>query len=183
MMRRRQSKSGPLRTTTAQHPESVPMAHCLCRLAPPRPARRRPLDLPTEKASDLKTHLPAILALLALMSGAAHAEWTAIGGSEQTTFYADLASRQAGADGKVKLWTMVSAATPRQVGEASFSSIRSLFEFDCRAQKVRGLESRFHAGTMAEGPEVGKVDEVEDWQNVEPGTVKEALSKVACDKP
>lgn len=119
-------------------------------------------------------------ALLAL-SGAAAAEWTPVGGNEQTTFYADLASLQA-ADGKARLWTMVSSAQPRKANGASYSSIRTQFEFDCAAQRVRGLQTRFHAGTLAEGEVVGSIDEAEEWEALVPGTVKDALAKVACDK-
>lgn len=129
----------------------------------------------------MKTLLICI-GLVAVSAAAVAAEWTSIGGNDDIAFYADLASRKASGE-TVQMWSMVGSKKPRSVGEKSFSSIKTHFEFDCAGKRIRELESSFHAGPQAEGEAVGANTEASPWEPVAEGTVKEALSAVACGKP
>ncbi len=125
---------------------------------------------------------PTLVSLALLLSAApALAEWTELGGSEQVTFYADPATL-ASAEGTASMWTLVNLKRPRRNGEVSFSSIRARFEFDCPGQRVRELESHFHAGEMAAGAEVAGSTEAGVWEALTEGTVKHEVARLACKK-
>jgi hypothetical protein len=123
---------------------------------------------------------PAFLLLAALAAPAA-AEWTEVGGNEQVTFYVDNATRAVQGD-KASMWMLVSSKKPRSNGDLKFSSIRTRFEFDCSAQRVRELETHFHAGENAEGDVVGGYTEPTDWEVLPEGTVKNEVAQLACAK-
>ncbi|HSV70890.1 MAG TPA: surface-adhesin E family protein [Methylibium sp.] len=120
------------------------------------------------------------LALL-LVAAPAAAEWTELGGNDTVTFYADTATL-ATAGGIASMWTLVSSKTPRSNGEVKFSSIRTRFEFDCAGQRIRELESRFHAGEMGEGAVVGGHAEAGAWEPLAEGSVKHEVAQLACKK-
>lgn len=120
--------------------------------------------------------------LLAVLAAPAAAEWTELGGNEQITFYADTATRAVQGD-KASMWMLVSSKTPRSNGELKFSSIRTRFEFDCGAKRVRELETHFHAGEKAEGDIVGGYTEPTEWEALAEGSVKEEVAQLACAKP
>lgn len=123
---------------------------------------------------------PALL-LLAAFAAPALAEWTELGGNGQITFYADTATRVVDGD-KASMWMLVSSKTPRSTGELKFSSIRTRFEFDCGAQRVRELETHFHAGEKAEGDVVGGYTDPNDWEPLVEGSVKHEVAQLACAK-
>lgn len=123
---------------------------------------------------------PAFLLLAALAAPAA-AEWTEVGGNEQVTFYVDHATRVVQGD-KASMWLLVSSKTPRSNGDLKFSSIRTRFEFDCSAKRVRELETHFHAGEKAEGDVVGGYSEPGEWEALVDGSVKHEVAQLACAK-
>lgn len=116
----------------------------------------------------------------AALSAGASAEWTEIGGNDVITFYADVATLDA-SGGTKKMWTLVGSKTERTYGEIKFSSIKTQFEFDCPAQKVRQLETAFYSGPLADGDRVAGYADVGEWESVVEGTVKDGLSKIACE--
>ncbi len=114
------------------------------------------------------------------LSAHAVAEWTEIGGNEVVTFYADVATLDASGTTK-KMWTLVGSKAERKYGEIKFSSIKTQFEFDCPAQKVRQLETAFYSGPLADGTRVAGFADAGEWEAVVNGTVKEGLAKIACE--
>jgi hypothetical protein len=116
----------------------------------------------------------------AALSASAAAEWTEIGGNESITFYADVATLDS-SGGTKKMWTLVGSKSERKYGEIKFSSIKTQFEFDCPAQKVRQLETAFYAGPLADGERVAGYADTGDWEPIVEGTVKDGLAKIACE--
>ena len=108
-------------------------------------------------------------------------EWTAVGGNDSITFYADMASLAAEGD-IATMWTMVDSKVERSQGDVRFSSVTTRFAFDCAGQRIRSLETRFHAAGMAAGAVVGRYAEEGAWEPVPEGTVKEGLAQIACQK-
>ena len=120
------------------------------------------------------------LALLAALSGHA-AEWTALGGNDELTFYADTATlTQAGATST--MWTLVGSKVERSQGAVKFSSVKTKFEFDCAGPRMRELETSFHAGPLADGAMVGSYKEPGRWEPVAEGSIKDGLAQIACAK-
>ncbi len=121
------------------------------------------------------------IGLMGVALGAnAWAEWTEIGGNDVITFYADVATLDA-SGGTKKMWTLVGSKAERKYGEIKFSSIKTQFEFDCPTRKVRQLETAFYSGPLADGERVAGYAEVSEWEAVVEGTVKDGLSKIACE--
>ena len=114
-------------------------------------------------------------------SAAGAIEWTAVGGNDSITFYADMGSLAAEGD-IATLWTMVDSKVERSQGDVRFSSVTTRFAFDCAGQRIRSLETRFHAAGMAGGAVVGRYAEEGAWEPVAEGTVKEGLAQIACHK-
>lgn len=114
------------------------------------------------------------------LSASAWAEWTEIGGNDVVTFYADVATLDA-SGGTKKMWSLVGSKAVRTYGEIKFSSIKTQFEFDCPAHKVRQLETAFYSGPLADGERVAGYSEASEWEAVLEGTVKDGLSKIACE--
>lgn len=115
-----------------------------------------------------------------VLSASASAEWTEIGGNDVITFYADVATLDASGATK-KMWTLVGSKAERKYGDIKFSSIKTQFEFDCPAQKVRQLETAFYSGPRADGERVAGYTDAGEWEAIVEGTVKDGLSKVACE--
>lgn len=114
-------------------------------------------------------------------SAAGAVEWTAVGGNDSITFYADMASLAAEGD-IATMWTLVDSKVERSQGDVRFSSVTTRFAFDCAGQRIRSLETRFHAAGMAAGAVVGRYTEEGAWEPVPEGTVKEGLAQIACQK-
>lgn len=117
----------------------------------------------------------------AALSASAAAEWTEIGGNDAITFYADVATLDA-SGGTKKMWTLVGSKSERKYGEIKFSSIKTQFEFDCPANKLRQLETAFYSGPLADGERVAGYAEAGEWEAIVEGTVKDGLSKIACER-
>ncbi len=120
--------------------------------------------------------------LAAATCGAAAAQWTEVGGNDDTTVYADVTSLGSTPAKTATMWTLVGSKTARQVGAVSFSSVKTQFEFDCAGQRLRELESAFYSGPKGDGTLVGRHAEAGAWEPVVDGTLKEGLARVACEK-
>jgi hypothetical protein len=135
----------------------------------------------TDKGIDVKKLWLGLLAAAAC-GGLAAAEWTPLGGNEETTVYADVTTLGSTTEKTTTMWTLVGSKTARQVGATSFSSIKTQFEFDCAGRRIRELQSTFYAGAKGDGAEVGRHAEAGAWEPWVEGTLKEGLSRVACEK-
>jgi hypothetical protein len=60
------------------------------------------------------------------------------------------------------------------------SQLRTLREYDCKADKVRGVSISDHDGAMATGHAIHSSDEPGKWVAIPPSTVISILSKVIC---
>lgn len=118
--------------------------------------------------------------LLPLLALPAQAGWTELGGNEQVTFYADFDAVKQGKDA-VGVWTLIDAKKARSYEGKQFHSVRTLFEFQCAGPRIRERETRFHAAAMGAGEMVASYQVEEPvWEDVSPGTVKDALAQSIC---
>ena len=123
----------------------------------------------------------AIPNLLLLASGAAAAEWTAVGpGNDIYSAYADKdCIRRNG--GMVRMSGMYDFRkkdfTP--TGQGLFSTV-VLREYDCDARRVRLLSSIDFSGHMGEGTAVSTSKRLGRWEPIVAGGVDEVYWDVAC---
>ena len=64
----------------------------------------------------------------------------------------------------------------------SYLSEKSQSEFDCKEEKVRILAFTWFDGRMGRGKVVVSDSDLGKWSPIEPGSIGEALWKIACGK-
>ena len=126
-----------------------------------------------------------LMMLLAVVSSSAAAEWVEVGSDETATVYADTATIRK-ARNRVKMWSLFDYKTVRVPDKPlqPYLSMRGQSEYDCKKQRSRGLSVSFHPGHMARGDVtlIHTNASPDNWRPVPPGSVIEALWKVACGK-
>ena len=132
---------------------------------------------------DSKARLILITILVLLCSGPANAEWVEVTGNEQVdaTVYAnpDTIRRK---EEIVEMWVLFDFKTIRTVEDHSYLSILSQEEYDCDGERNRTLTFAEFSGNRGDGKVVFSNSDEEKWEPVEPGSIAQALWKLACDK-
>jgi len=120
--------------------------------------------------------------LLVLSSAPAYAEWVEVGITDEATVYADPDTIRRKGD-LVKMWYLHDFKTTQTVLKKSYLSSRSQDEYDCTEDRHRALASTSFSGNMGSGKVRSSYAIKGKWEPVPPGTMTQALWKVACDKP
>ena len=136
-----------------------------------RPYRRWPL-----------AYVSLFFILLVLSSAPAYAEWVEVGITDEATVYADPETIRRKGD-LVKMWHLHDFKTTQTVLKKSYLSSRSQDEYDCAEDRHRALASTSFSGNMGSGKVRSSYSIKGKWEPVPPGTITQALWKVACDKP
>ncbi len=118
-----------------------------------------------------------LVMLLAVATNSATAEWVEIGGNETITTYADPATISKTGD-IVRMWSVGDRKTPHD----RYMSIREQYEYDCKEERVRRLDTLFHSGNMGEGAVVYANSDPLNWRPVGPRTIAGSLWIFACSK-
>jgi hypothetical protein len=129
------------------------------------------------------TRLLLILTLLVLSSGPAYADWVAVGGKVEGGMgaYADPATmRREG--GLVKLEVLFDFKTIQTKAGVSYLSAKAQMEYDCAQQRFGGLAVMYFSGNMGSGNLLDRSTGKGKWLPVSPGSLDQALWKVACGK-
>ena len=122
--------------------------------------------------------------MLLVTAGAAGAEWTAAGGTGELIQYVDRATiRKSG--NLVKMWDLAdykTVQTSPSTGVSYFSD-KGQREYDCKEEKRRLLAFTWFDGKMGSGKVVHNTSETSmKWSPLQPGSIGEALWKIACGK-
>lgn len=128
--------------------------------------------------------LGSLITLMVLSSGAVYAEWVAVISSESSggyTVYVDPNTIRHEEDG-VEMWELYDYKTRGTNEGYSFLSIKKRNEYRCGEERLRTLAVMHYSGSMGSGMVVSNKPEQGKWKRVPPGSVGEALWKVACDK-
>jgi hypothetical protein len=125
-----------------------------------------------------------LITLLVLSSGPAYAEWVAVISSESSggyTVYVDPDTIRHEEDG-VEMWELYDHKTRGTKDGYSFLSFKKRNEYGCAEERLRTLAVIYYSGSMGSGMLVSSNSDQGKWKRVPPGSVGEALRKVACDK-
>jgi hypothetical protein len=123
-----------------------------------------------------------LIALLALSSGPAHAEWMSFGASEAgTTVYADPATMRRDGD-RVKMLVLFDFKTAQTKAEISYLSAKAQMEYDCAQSRFEGLVVTYFSGNMGNGQLLDRSTGKGTWLRISPGSLDQALWKLACGK-
>lgn len=117
------------------------------------------------------------------MNASAMAEWTTVEWSHEDgglTLYVDYTTiRKEG--NKVKMLSLADFEVIEKDEIDVFSS-RTQDEFDCDEKKMRQLYYALYSGSMGSGKMEHANSEHLKWMSVNPGSMGEALWKIACGK-
>ena len=123
-----------------------------------------------------------IAMLLAAFSTNVLAEWTAVGGNDSFTTYADLATiRKSG--NRVKMWDLMDYKVVKTTNGRRYLSALAQQEYDCKEETSRTLTFNWYSKSMGAGEVVYSSGNAHDeFEPITPGTTGENLFKVACGK-
>ena len=120
--------------------------------------------------------------MLLVTATAASAEWTRVGGTDEFTVYADIATIRRNGN-VVKMWNLQDFKTAQKNTHYSYLSKRMQTEYDCKEEKLRLLAFTWFDGQMGSGKVVYSASETSmKWDPTQPGSVGETLWKIACGK-
>lgn len=123
-----------------------------------------------------------LIALLALSSSPAHAEWMSLGESESgTTVHADPATM--GREGDlVKMEVLFDFKTIQTKAGISYLSAKAHMEYDCANQRFEGHAVMYFSDNMGRGTLRDRSSSKGKWLPVSPNSLDHALWKLACGK-
>ena len=116
-------------------------------------------------------------ALFLTATSHALADWMEYGKTDGTTLYIDPLTIRKDGDLR-KVWQLLELEKATPEGELSR---RSLFEYDCKNERHRILDTTRHSGLKASGKVLGAGGESRDWQHIAPGTIIARFLKSVCD--
>jgi len=124
----------------------------------------------------------SLITLLLLNSGAAYAEWVAIGSTDDgMTAYADPDTIRRKEE-MVKMWILFDFKTTQTVAGHLMLSIKGQEEYDCDGKRRRVLTFLEFSGNMGGGQEVNSTSGEGTWVPVVPEGVVQMLWTFACGK-
>ena len=119
--------------------------------------------------------------MLIFMSTNVMAEWTALKWTHEDgglTLYVDYTTVRK-KDNIVKMLSLVDFEVTEK-GEVDLFSSRAQNEYDCKEKKIRQLFYALYSDSMGKGKMEHSNSEHLKWLPVRPGSMEEAMWKVAC---
>jgi hypothetical protein len=142
---------------------------------------------PSRKLSKIESYGVAmrkaiLMMILAVVSNSAAAKWVKVAENETNIAYVDSATiRKAG--NVATMWSLFDYKTSVVLDHGKrYMSTRARFEYDCKDERMRGLDVSFHSARMAGGEVVHSSLDPGTWGPIPPDTVNAALWKIACRK-
>ena len=145
-----------------------------------RPYHRSPL----QRSVTFNTGLWLLIVVLLLSSSPAYGDWVAVISSESAggfTVYVDPDTIRHEED-VVEMWELYDYKIRRAKEGYSFLSFKKRNEYGCAEESLRTLGVIHYSGNMGSGMAVTSNSDEGKWKRVPPGSVGEALWKVACGK-
>ncbi len=109
-----------------------------------------------------------------LFSHSAYAEWVKLAESTGTIVFVDPSTKKGGLMPRV--WILLDYSKPETSGE---STVRSLYEADCKDGRLRGLASAYYSDS---GRVLHTDSSPEKWDYLVPGSLKERIYVYLCGK-
>ena len=123
-----------------------------------------------------------VMLMLAVSSGIAVADWTIVGSTESgTDIYVDHATISKSGN-TVKLWMLEDRKVSETFAGKTFRSAKLQYEYDCKDNQRRVLQSSLYSGQKAGGVNVQTGTKVGPWRPNSAGRISETIWKIACGK-
>jgi hypothetical protein len=123
-----------------------------------------------------------VIMLLAALSGIAVADWTKVASTESDTdIYVDHATISRSGT-TAKMWILEDRKVAETFAGKTFLSAKLQYEYDCKENQRRVLQSSLYSGQKAGGNNVQTGTKVGPWRPISAGRISEAMWKIACGK-
>ena len=123
-----------------------------------------------------------VMMVLAVASGLAAAAWTKVATTESDTdIYVDRTTIVRSGH-LATMWILEDRKVPDTFAGKTFLSARLQFEYDCKDNQRRVLQSSLYSGQKAGGSNVQTGTKAGPWRPISPGRVSETLWKIACGR-
>jgi hypothetical protein len=109
------------------------------------------------------------------------ADWDEVTSNDDAKWYAD-SSTIIKKGSKAKMWSIKDYAEEQSQSDVSFSSVKSINEYDCKKRQIKQLYISEHDDSMGEGEIVLINYEPGKWQSLEKDSPEESLLKLVCDE-
>ncbi|HRP29436.1 MAG TPA: hypothetical protein PLG77_13480 [Burkholderiaceae bacterium] len=121
------------------------------------------------------------MAVLAVASTSAAAEWVAMGNNGQADIYIDKTTITRSGD-TARMWSLQELKQPGSAGGAAYVSLKRQDEYDCKEPRTRGVEISAFPEPMAQGKAVASEKGSSAWAKIAPGSVSDGMWRIACGK-
>jgi len=128
-----------------------------------------------------------VVLLLLMVSTNVMAEWTNIGDSDsgEATVYVDIGAIKKKGH-KVKMLKLLDYKAVQKLGNDTYLSQITHSEYDCEEETSRMLDVFMYSENMRQGKIVNSLSNIKNdgisISSIIPGTIQEALFKIACSK-
>ena len=120
--------------------------------------------------------------MLLVTAGAASAEWTRAGDTDDYIQYVDVATIRRNGN-LVKMWDLKDYLTVQKSATGfSYLSDKAQQEYDCKEEKARTLAYLWFSGQIGNGNVVYSNTNPGEWRPISPESIGEILWKIACGK-
>jgi hypothetical protein len=122
-----------------------------------------------------------LVVLLIITSNSASAEWRVVGKTDMTFHYYDpMTLRKNG--NKAKMWDLTDYIVAKKESGKEYKSVKMQSEYDCVEYQHRPIYAVTYSENMGDGQIIANLDGDKNWKPPVPGSVIEALLKIACGK-
>jgi len=124
-----------------------------------------------------------LLLMLVFISTSVMAEWTALKWNHEDgglTLYVDYTTIRKEGD-RVRMLSLADFEVVEK-NEVDLFSSRAQNEYDCKEKKIRQLFYSLYSGSMGKGKMEHSNSEHLKWMPVQPGSMEDAMWRVACGK-
>lgn len=130
-----------------------------------------------------RIRLSALMLALLLATGAAQAEWLAVGRNESLRVYVDNKLIQRNGD-LAQTWQLLDFTSARWADTFTVIwSIKTLVEYDCAQPRFRNLGGEAYSEQLGGGKMVGSEQIANpEWEAIEPNSTALQIRQIACGK-
>lgn len=123
-----------------------------------------------------------VMMLLAATSWNALADWTRVASTESDTdIYVDHATISRSGN-TAKMWILEDRKVADKFAGKTFLSAKLQYEYDCKDNQRRVLQSSLYSGQKTAGSIVQTSTKSGPWRPISAGRISEAMWKIACGK-
>ena len=122
-----------------------------------------------------------LIVFLIIASNSASAKWLVVGETNNALHYYEPGTLRKNGN-KAKMWELTDYIVAKKDSEKEYKSVKMQSEYDCVEYQHRPIYAVTYSENMGDGQIIANLDGDKNWKPAVPGSVREALLKIACGK-